>query len=103
VAIAGYPGNGPLTATPGRIGGTATVISEDAYGNGPVTRRITSFRGRVRHGNSGGPLLDGAGRVAGTVFASRTGTNAGYAVPPELVRSALGRVRGRVSTGPCAS
>jgi S1-C subfamily serine protease len=103
VAIAGYPGNGPLTATPGRVGGTATVISEDAYGNGPVTRRITSFRGRVRRGNSGGPLLDGAGRVVGTVFASRTGTNAGYAVPPDLVRGALAGARGRVSTGPCAS
>jgi S1-C subfamily serine protease len=103
VAIVGYPANGPLTATPGRLGGTATVLSEDAYGNGPVTRRITSFRGRVRRGNSGGPLLDGDGRVVGTVFASRTGTNAGYAVPPDLVRRALAGGRGRVSTGPCAT
>ena len=103
VAIAGYPANGPLTATPGRLGGTATVLSEDAYGNGPVSRRITSFRGRVRRGNSGGPLLDGDGRVVGTVFASRTGTNAGYAVPPDLVRRALAGARGRVSTASCAS
>jgi S1-C subfamily serine protease len=103
VAIVGYPENGPLTATPGRVGGTATVLSEDAYGNGPVTRTITSFRGRVRRGNSGGPLLDGDGRVVGTVFASRTGSNAGYAVPPELVRRAMAGARSRVSTGPCAS
>ncbi|MEA2374193.1 MAG: hypothetical protein QOD53_656, partial [Thermoleophilaceae bacterium] len=26
----------------------------------------------------------------------------GFAVPDSVVRSALGRVRGRVSTGPCA-
>ena len=102
VAIAGYPENGPLTVVPGRVGGTAAVISEDAYGRGPVTRRILSFRGRVRRGNSGGPLLDGAGRVLGTVFASRTGSEAGYAVPPDVVRGALGRARGPVSTGACA-
>ena len=102
VAIAGYPENGPLTATPGRVGGTATVLSEDAYGRGPVTRRITSFRGRVRRGNSGGPLLDGAGRVVGTVFASRTGSSAGYAVPTDIVGEALARARRPVSTGPCA-
>ena len=103
VAIAGYPQNGPLTVTPGRLGGTATVLSEDAYGRGPVTRRISSFRGRVRRGNSGGPLLDGAGRVVGTVFASRTGSDAGYAVPPRIVREALASVGGPVSTGACAA
>ncbi|HEU6445942.1 MAG TPA: MarP family serine protease [Gaiellaceae bacterium] len=103
VAIAGYPENGPLTAAPGRVGGTATVISQDAYGSGPVSRRITSFRGRVRRGNSGGPLLDGAGRVVGTVFASRTGSEAGYAVPPDIVGDALSRARRPVSTGACAS
>ena len=103
VAIAGYPENGPLTAVPGRVGGSAAVLSEDAYGRGPVTRRILSFRGRVRRGNSGGPLLDGAGRVVGTVFASRTGSTAGYAVPPDIVRDALSRARRPVSTGPCGS
>jgi S1-C subfamily serine protease len=103
VAIAGYPENGPLTATPGRVGGTATVLSEDAYGRGPVTRRITSFRGRVRRGNSGGPLLDADGRVVGTVFASRTGSNAGYAVPTDILREAIAGARGPVSTGDCAS
>jgi S1-C subfamily serine protease len=103
VAIAGYPENGPLAVTPGRLGGTATVLSDDAYGGGPVTRRISSFRGNVRRGNSGGPLLDGAGRVVGTVFASRTGSNAGYAVPPAIVREALSGIRGPVSTGACAA
>jgi S1-C subfamily serine protease len=101
VAIAGYPESGPLTAVAGRVGQTSTALSEDAYGRGPVTRRLTSFRGRVRRGNSGGPLIDGAGRVVGTVFASRTGSQAGYAVPPDLVREAVERARGPVSTGDC--
>jgi len=103
VAIVGYPENGSLRVEPGRVGRTGTVLSEDAYGNGPVTRRITSFRGIVRRGNSGGPLIDRSGRVVGTVFASRTGSSAGYAVPTAVVRDALARARGPVSTGECAS
>jgi S1-C subfamily serine protease len=101
VAIVGYPEDGPLRVVAGRIGRTATVLSEDAYGRGPVTRRIMSFRGRVRHGNSGGPLIDRAGRAVGTVFASRSGGPAGFAVPPQIVDSALERARGPVSTGSC--
>ena len=42
VVVLGYPLNGPLTATPGRIGGTATVLTEDAYGRGPISRSVTS-------------------------------------------------------------
>src|SRR5205085_4420853 len=36
VAILGYPDDGPFAAKPARIGRTATVISDDAYGHGPV-------------------------------------------------------------------
>ena len=55
VAILGYPKDGPFTAVAGRLGPTRTVISEDAYGRGPMSRRMTSLRGRIRSGNSGGP------------------------------------------------
>src|SRR5438876_1494519 len=41
VAILGYPGDGPFDAKPGRIGRTVTVLSQDAYGHGPVARAIT--------------------------------------------------------------
>jgi S1-C subfamily serine protease len=102
VAILGYPENGPLTAKPGRVGRTSTVLSVDAYRRGPVPRRITSLRGQVQPGNSGGPLVDSAGRVVGTVFAARIEGGAGYAVPPDLVDDALARSRaGTVSTGDC--
>jgi S1-C subfamily serine protease len=102
VAILGYPENGPLTVRPGRIGRTAAVLSEDAYGRGPVPRRITSLRGEVRPGNSGGPLVDTGGRVVGTVFASRIEGGAGYSVPPEVVSNTLARAgRAPVSTGDC--
>jgi S1-C subfamily serine protease len=84
------------------VGRTASVLSEDAYGRGPVPRRITSVRGDIRRGNSGGPLVDSAGRVVGTVFASRLEGGAGYSVPPDVVSEAIARARGGpVSTGDC--
>jgi S1-C subfamily serine protease len=102
VAIIGYPENGPFDAVPGRIGSTATVISEDAYGRGPVTRTVTSLNGTVRHGDSGGPAVDASGAVQTTVFAARVNGGGGYGVPASLVRRALASARGQVSTGPCA-
>jgi S1-C subfamily serine protease len=68
-----------------------------------VRREITSLRGLVRHGNSGGPVVDGSGRVVTTVFAAASGRRrSGFGVPDSVVRQALGRIRGRVDTGPCA-
>ena len=102
VAILGYPQNGAFASRPGRIGATLAVAGQDAYGNGPVFRTVTSFRGRVTHGNSGGPVVNGKGEVETTVFASRPGSDAGYGVPSGIVRHALASARGRVSTGDCA-
>ena len=45
VAILGYPLDGGLTATPGRMGRTATVLTQDALGRGPVARTITAVPG----------------------------------------------------------
>jgi len=101
-AVLGYPENGPFSLSPARIGETRTTISEDSYGNGPVEREIVAIGGAVRSGNSGGPLVDGAGQVVGTVFAATTsGAPGGFAVPAELVDQALGRARDSVQTGPC--
>ena len=102
-AVIGYPENGPLDVQPARIGPTVTALSQDAYGRGPLRRKITTMRGLVRPGNSGGPLVDGRGRVLTTIFASSvsSGERAGYGVPDSVVTDALARARGRVETGPC--
>lgn len=102
-AVLGYPENGPFAVDPARLGETRQTISDDAYGNGPVRRPIASLRGRVRSGNSGGPLVDSAGRVLGTVFAATTeGPPGGFAVPNEVVAAALdGPVATPVDSGPC--
>jgi uncharacterized membrane protein required for colicin V production len=103
-AILGFPLNGPFDVRPGRLGTTRRVNSSDAYGNGPIERSMTSLRGLVRSGNSGGPMVDGEGRVVTTIFAATTNSdqNGGYGVPNPIVERALGRVGRPVSTGPCA-
>jgi hypothetical protein len=101
-AVLGFPEDGPYDVRPARVGQTATVVTQDAYGRGPVQRLITSIRGLVRHGNSGGPLVDADGRVVATIFAAASGRRrTGYGVPDSVVREALGRVGGPVDTGPC--
>lgn len=105
-AILGYPENGPYDVEPGRIGRTQTVLTDDAYGQGPVSRLLTPLRGRVRSGNSGGPLVDVDGGVLTTVFAgtvggSRTG---GYGVANATVARLLAAGgSATVDTGPCAA
>lgn len=101
-AILGFPLNGPFDVRPGRLGVTQRVPSSDAYGR-PVERSMTALRGLVRSGNSGGPMVDGEGRVVTTIFAAKTsGQNGGYGVPNPIVARALADVGGPVSTGPCS-
>jgi S1-C subfamily serine protease len=102
-AAVGYPEGGPLTLTAARLGRTGTVISEDSYGRGPVERRMTPFRGVVRNGNSGGPVVDNAGRVLTTVFATSLaeGPPSGLGVPNDVVGDALAGSLDGADTGPC--
>ena len=101
VALLGYPENGPLSSVPGRVGRTAKVLTQDAYGQGPVVRTITALEGLVRHGDSGGPAVDASGAVELTIFAAKVGQAAGYGVPTSVVRRVLASATRRVSTGPC--
>jgi hypothetical protein len=103
-AVEGFPHNGPFRIRPARLGQTRRVISQDAYGRGPITRTVTSLRGLVQPGNSGGPMVDTAGHVLTTVFAATRGgpTDGGFGVPNAVVRQVLAGARAQVGTGPCA-
>lgn len=101
-AVLGFPLDGPYRVRNARLGATTEVLTQDAYGQGPVRRSIVSLRGLVQPGNSGGPVVDGSGRVVATVFAATTnGPRGGYGVPNAVVREALAGARDGVSTGPC--
>ena len=106
VAILGFPENGPFDVRAARIGDTMRVISSDAYNRGPVERVVTSFRGFVRPGNSGGPAVNENGEIVATVFASRADSgNGGYGIPSDLVEQSVDLATERqspVSTQECA-
>ncbi len=99
--IVGYPLDGALAAEPARVGATATVQTQDAYGRGPLPRLLTAVRGLIRPGNSGGPVLDRDGAVLTTVFAATTsrGPHGGYGVANETVRSEHGGARAASTEG----
>ncbi len=100
-AVLGYPGDGPFKAEPVRVGSTSILFSPDYAGN-VVSRSITSLRGKVRPGNSGGPVVNEGGAVEMTVFGAKKGTDVGYGSSSSLARALLDlRSRESVSTGAC--
>lgn len=105
-AVLGYPENGPFDARAARIGATQRILTDDAYGNGPVSRLLTPLRGLVRPGNSGGPLVDRSGAVLTTVFASTSGGGGavgGYGVANATVSQVLSHAGRMVGTGECSA
>ena len=100
-AVLGYPGDGPFTAEPARVGSTATLFSPN-YAGSIVSRSITSLRGKVRPGDSGGPVVNEHGAVELTVFGAKKGTDVGFGSSSELARALLEHPdRASVSTGDC--
>ncbi len=105
--VAGFPGGGRLTVSAARIRSRVTTRGSDIYGKPGQPREIYSIRGKVRAGNSGGPLLSSDGHVDGVIFATAVNDpQTGYALTAAEVKSAA--VTGAVATtalpaGSCAT
>ena len=103
VAILGFPGTRAYTAVAGRIGKTQPVLSQDSYGKGLTLRELTSVRGKVQHGSSGGPAVDASGHVQATIFGQSKSGDLALGVPASVVKAAIARIGSKpVSTGRCA-
>jgi S1-C subfamily serine protease len=95
-AVIGYPGGGPERIEPAVVDGAVEAVGRDIYSNNAVKRQVYVIQGRVRPGNSGGPLVDLQGKVLGIVFAtSASDPNQAYALTDDEISSDLNDVRGR--------
>jgi S1-C subfamily serine protease len=104
--VLGFPQDGPYDVQPARVRDAQTLRSPNIYGDGTVYRDTYSIYALVRHGNSGGPLVDRRGDVIGVIFAAAlTDSRTGYALTVDEVSAAAsgGASSGRaVDTGDCA-
>jgi len=103
VALIGHPEGGPLTAVPGRVGRPTLKVTPDAYGHGLVPRSLVPIRGTIRHGDSGGPVVDRDGRVLAMMFAATVDGRGGFGVSVADIRRALSEPQHRANTGPCVT
>ncbi|MCC3272484.1 MarP family serine protease [Arthrobacter zhangbolii] len=80
-AFAGYPAGGPFRLQAASVEGLSDVAVRDIYGTAPEVLEVYTLAANVQQGNSGGPLLDIDGRIAGVIFAKTTGDQPiGYAL-----------------------
>lgn len=86
VIAVGYPGGGPATVSSGEV---VALVEGDLLDEPADIIRVDA---EIRQGNSGGPLLDEAGRVIGVVFALDVNSGDGLAVPVDTL---LERLEGR--------
>jgi S1-C subfamily serine protease len=91
VIAVGYPGGGPATVTTGEV---VALVEGELLGEPADVIRVDA---PIAQGNSGGPLLDEAGRVIGVVFALDVVSGDGLVVP---VGTLLDRLGGASLTAP---
>ncbi|MCM6772730.1 MarP family serine protease [Nocardia sp. CDC159] len=103
--VLGYPGGGQYTASAARIRDTLDLSGPNIYKSGTVTREVYTLRGKVRAGNSGGPLVDTEGEVLGVVFgAATTDEETGYVLTLREIEAdlqAASHANAAVPTGEC--
>ncbi|MEO8291229.1 MAG: CvpA family protein [Gaiellaceae bacterium] len=101
VVLMGYPRDGPLVGVAGTAGAPRTVLAPNAYGRQIRPRQVVPLRGRVRPGESGGPVIDSRGSVVAMIFGGTKGGRNGFGVPVSLVLKGVPKASRPVSSGPC--
>jgi serine protease DegQ len=104
ITAVGYPLGGRLTLATGRV-----VRYRDGRRLSPEIAfpgRVMEVSAKVKHGNSGGPVLDAEGRVVGVIYAGEPGATerdyarTAYAIPISAMRTLIRR-GGRRPVIPC--
>ncbi|GAA1404669.1 serine protease [Glutamicibacter uratoxydans] len=106
-AFIGYPAGGPQQIHGAVVASMATVSIANIYGEDPGRLSVYQLSAQVAQGNSGGPLVDSNGDVAGLIFAkSRSNEDVGFALSLEEMQKALdagGHRTTSIKTGTCIS
>lgn len=107
LSILGYPAGGDFIADDVIIVETLNAEGYDIYTSGKVLRNIYALRATVVPGNSGGPVITAAGKVAGVVIGHSTIQNrTGYAITANQIEGSVSAALSRnqvVSTGSCTT
>ncbi|TLQ01438.1 MarP family serine protease [Nesterenkonia salmonea] len=103
--VMGYPSGGPFVAGPAVVQARDVSQVNNIYGASASELEIYQLNADVRRGNSGGPLVDRDGNVAGIVFArALEGDAVGFAVTVDAAGEAMTNpdaFTDTVSTGQC--
>jgi len=68
-SVLGHPGGGPLRAAPARVDRLVNATGTDIYRTARTARAVLVLAAQLAPGDSGAPLVDGAGHVMGIAFA----------------------------------
>ncbi len=105
--VFGYPEGGAESEAPARVAERITAQGSDIYHSASTERDVLVLAAKLVPGNSGGPLVDDQGRVAGIAFAVDPGApSTSYALATDEVNAVLRPVLASggdapVGTGSC--
>jgi uncharacterized membrane protein required for colicin V production len=103
--VDGYPFGGPFTTGGAQVLARSVENVENIYGTARTSRELYTLAADIEPGNSGGPLLEKNGSIAGIVFAkSSTDANLGYAMTDTVLAPVVQQAAGLsapISSGTC--
>ncbi|KWW40694.1 CvpA family protein [Micrococcus luteus] len=104
-SVLGYPDGGPFASTPATVQAVGEVPLGDVLTGAASMVDVYTLAADIRHGYSGGPVVDAAGNLAGLVFARAPGSDAvGYALTADTIApvvAAAPQMTATVPSGDC--
>ncbi|MCD0172153.1 MarP family serine protease [Micrococcus luteus] len=100
-SVLGYPDGGPFASTPATVQAVGEVPLGDVLTGAASMVDVYTLGADIRHGYSGGPVVDTAGNLAGLVFARAPGSDAvGYALTADTIAPVVAAAPGMTATVP---
>lgn len=99
--VMGHPDGGPFASTPATVQAVGEVPLGDVVTGAASMVDVYTLAADIRHGYSGGPVVDAAGSLAGLVFARAPGADpVGYALSADSIAPAVAAAPGMTATVP---